>query len=164
LNNYFIEAARILNDDVPNAVTPSRTFVASSTAFHLNRDPNIRRLSVDEVAGLFKLPDLRPSLADHIQRIRDDKPKFHNMAGRRNALADCELPVDKLQVWYRVRMQSKSYHDPNKVLPPQTVNSSPPSGINEFGQYDTVLVNIDPSKIWPKSGLHGELSSGFNLI
>ena len=67
LNNYFIEAARILNDDDPNAVTQSRTFVTSSTAFHLNCNPNIRHLSVDEVAGLFKLPDLHPSLADHIR-------------------------------------------------------------------------------------------------
>ena len=62
------------------------------------------------------------------------------MAGCQNAQADCELPVDKLQVWYRVRMQSKSYHDPNKVLPAQTVNSSPPLNLARVIQFLLTLI------------------------
>ena len=53
-------------------------------------------------------------------------------------------------------MQSKSYHNEQLVLPAQTVNAIPSRDDWEFGRFDTVLVNTDPEKIWPKSGLDGE--------
>jgi len=58
-------------------------------------------------------------------------------------------------------MQSKSYHNERVVLPAQTVNALPSEGDWEFGRFDTVLVNTDPEKIWPKSGLDGEFGRWF---
>jgi hypothetical protein len=156
VNNFFDEATRLRNGKVLNALTPYRTFAISSTAYHLNYHPNIRRLSVCEVAKDYCLPDLCPSLADYVDRIRQGAPQ-HNMTGHRIALSGCKLPFDELQVWNQLRMQSKSYHDASIVLPAQVVLASPSSNVGEFGKFDTVLVNIDPSKAWPYSGLNGEL-------
>jgi hypothetical protein len=58
-------------------------------------------------------------------------------------------------------MQSKSFHSKQVVLPAQTVNALPSNGNWEFRRCDTVLVNTDPEKVWPRSGLDGAYGSLF---
>jgi hypothetical protein len=154
--DYFAEAAKLRCGKAPNAPMPFRTFAVQSTAFHLNHNPNITRKSVDTVAEIYKLDDLRPALADHIERIRQGHFHIHNMRGRRLSMPGCKLPFKDLHVWHRLRMQSKSFHDNTKVLPAQTVNVLPSSGGWEFGRFDIVLVNTNSDKVWPQSGIDGE--------
>jgi len=161
LTDYFRVSVKLQHGEVPNAPQPFRTFSVATTAFHLTRDANIRGAAVDKIAEIYGLNDLRPGLADFMQRNRQQLSCTHNMTGRRIAPSDCQLPFENLHVWHRVWMQSKSYHNERVVLPAQTVNALPSEGDWEFGRFDTVLVNTDPEKIWPKSGLDGEFGRWF---
>ncbi|KIJ11214.1 hypothetical protein PAXINDRAFT_15845 [Paxillus involutus ATCC 200175] len=55
---------------------PPRTFLASSTAVHLNACPSIPWISIDNVANAFFLPDLQATFADYYRR---DGPSFHDL-------------------------------------------------------------------------------------
>lgn len=156
--NHFGKATHLQQGGIPNAPTPFWTFAVQSTAFHLTRDPKLHRVPVDEVAKIFNLPDLRPSLANYIQRfIVNPKGRLHvpNMSSRRVARAGCELAFECLHLWDKVYMQSYSYHNQD-VLPAQAVNVSAPTQEWPHGRFDTVLVNIDANKHWPMSGINGE--------
>lgn len=66
LTDYFEKAKQLQNSGISNTPTPLQTFIASSTAFHLNCNPDICCPSVDDIANIFNLLDLHPSLAGHI--------------------------------------------------------------------------------------------------
>jgi hypothetical protein len=155
--NYFEQAEFLHAGGDPRAPFPFRTFSHAHVAFHLNRDASFKQMTVDEVADRFNLPDLRPSLADFMQCTIKEKPSLYQVGGRRKATSGCPLPFDKLEVWSSFRIQTKSYHDLQKVLPPQTVMASPPSDEWPLGRYDAVLVNTGPNMQWPWSGIKGEL-------
>jgi hypothetical protein len=155
VTDYFSEAQRLHEGAVPNAPRPCRTFATAHTAFHLTRDPSFKQMTIDAIAEMFGLPDLRPALADFLQRLTEN-PVVHVMGGRRRALSGCSLPFEMLQVWSTVRIQSKAYHNRNEVLPPQTVSAAPCSESWPLGRYDGVLVNTDPDMHWPWCGLKGE--------
>ena len=50
----------------PQASQPFQTFTDNGTAFHLNRDPSFKQMSIDQVAEKYRLPDLCPALVDFI--------------------------------------------------------------------------------------------------
>ena len=102
---------------------------------------------------MFNLPDLRGALADFLTRI-DNRDSFH-IGSRRIGNIDSLLPFDNLQVWTKVQVQNRSYFPPHCVLPPQTINASPPSDLWTYSQSDVVLINTDNAKVWPHSGLEG---------
>jgi len=156
LTDYFQVSSKLKNGEIPNACKPFRTFSVATTAFHLTRDPNIRSATVDETAKLYGLDDLRPALADYLQRYHQQPARVYHVAGRRIATANCQLPFEYLHIWHRLRMQSKSYHNEELILAAQTINAIPSKDDWEFGRFDTVLVNTDPEKKWPRSGLDGE--------
>ena len=62
--NYFNEALMIQKD--PQASQPFWTFADNGTAFHLNRDPSIKQMLIDQVAEKYRLPDLCPALMEFI--------------------------------------------------------------------------------------------------
>ena len=80
---------------------------------------------------------------------------FGRSGGRRHSSQGCTLPFTHVEVWNRVRLQSKSYHAPHDPLPAHTINAYPASSEWPLGRFDSVLVNNDPSKEWPLSGLAG---------
>ena len=47
------------------------------------------------------------------------------------------------------------FPDAHDILLAQTVNALPPSESWTFGHSDVVLVNTDPSHVWPSSSLEG---------
>ncbi|KAF8060125.1 hypothetical protein FPV67DRAFT_1564292 [Lyophyllum atratum] len=143
--DYFALAQRLLGD-YPNAPEPLRTVASNKVAFHLIRDPNFRRMTVDDVA---ENTAFRGALRDYLTRLRDK---------------DGDLPFTYLDVWTRVRIQQKTYHYPYNVLPPDTVNANPPSDGWPLGWYDAVLINTDSSKKWPLSGIHGHAVVQLRLI
>lgn len=146
LCNYFLEAERLLSGEESRAPIPYRTFAGVNTAFHLTRDPSFKSLAIDEIASKYGIPDLRPALADYLQRIKYGTKVF-SVGGRRTASGACDLPFDLLQVWKKVRIQVKEYHEPYNILPPTTINASPPSDPIgwSFGRCDPVIVNTDPT-------------------
>jgi hypothetical protein len=111
------------------------------------------KLSVDEAMKKFNLPDLCHALANFLTRLNADDSFI--IGGRRMVDVDTPLPFDELQIWTKIQLQNRAYHAPYNILPPQTVNASPPSGSWTFGRSDVVLININPSKVWPQSGIEG---------
>lgn len=157
--DYFSQADLLKKNPTMVPFLPARTFLTphGTVAIHLQQAPQLKKMTIDEAAAMYNLPDLRPSIADFIQKLQVTS-HISTIGGRRIAKENCYLPFSNIQIWTKVRLQTKSYHYPYDLLPPQTVNASPPSQSWPFGQRDVVLVNTstDTSHKWPKSGLKGE--------
>jgi Plavaka transposase len=152
--DYFEVATQLEWGSNHNTPRPFRTFASPCTAFHLAYKPSFKQLDVDDVALKFQLPDLRPALADYLQRVFEGV-NFHTVGGRRRAAPRCQLPFQKLEVWSSFRIQRKSLHNPGEILEARTVNASPPNETQPFGHYDTALINTDRAIVWPGNGLKG---------
>lgn len=117
------------------------------------------RTLIDDIADKFRLPDLRPSLADYFERRKGSDGTLHPIGGTRQSLVNAPLPFDHAQVWYKVRLQCGSYHDQKILTPTQTVNAMPPDKQWPHGRYDAILVCNDLDHDWPASGLKGKYST-----
>ena len=153
--NYFELADALQQGLYPRSPLPFRTIVQGDTALHLTRDPTMKTMSVEDVIEKFNLPDLRGALADFLTQV-NDKNQFH-VGGRRIGNLNSPLPFDNLQIWTKLQVQNRSYFRPHHILPPQTINASPPSGSWTYGHSDVVLINTDNSKVWPHSVFEGSV-------
>jgi hypothetical protein len=155
--DYFRLAEDLQHGLYPLAPQPYRTFVSAQTAIHLTRDPSFRRMSVEQAAEQFNLPDLLGALIDYLSLDDSD-----NCAVGSRRVADCNSPlpsnIKALEVWTKIRIQNHAYHVPHDVLPAQTVNVFPPSMAWPVGRGDAVLINMDPTKVWPHGGIEGVIS------
>ncbi|KZP29451.1 hypothetical protein FIBSPDRAFT_727430 [Athelia psychrophila] len=157
--DYFAASNQLkilASDGQTKLPAPPRTFTSGDTSFHLTRDPSFS-LDVDKASGIFGLPDLRQALADYWRDAADPRVNVMTsiVGARRTSLPGCNLPFDSIRLWPKIRMQTKTFHDSESVAEPRTVMAAPPSKEWAFGQCDTVLVNNDPSKLWPASGFIG---------
>ncbi|KAJ6521962.1 hypothetical protein DFH09DRAFT_1251065 [Mycena vulgaris] len=152
--NYFLQSSLLSEGQFPNAPLPFRTFTSpdGSTAFHLARDYVGRQITVDAAATRFRLPDLRPALAAFLHRSHG------------NLIARGKASVQKLEVWHNVRIQSRAFHDTNKILVPETINAAPPDRHWKCGRADAVIVNSDSGLQWPRSGLEGHTVCQVRMI
>ncbi|KAJ6596774.1 hypothetical protein DFH09DRAFT_905105 [Mycena vulgaris] len=160
--NYFLQSSLLSEGRFPNAPLPFRTFTSpdGSTAFHLARDYVGRQITVDAAATRFRLPDLRPALAAFLHRSHGN---LIVIGGRRPRLEE-KLPFKKLEVWHNVRIQSRAFHDTNKILVPETINAAPPDRHWKCGRADAVIVNSDSGLQWPRSGLEGHTVCQVQMI
>ncbi|KAJ7807710.1 hypothetical protein B0H13DRAFT_2243903 [Mycena leptocephala] len=161
--NYFLRSSLLAEGRFPNAPTPFRTFSSldSNTAFHLSRDHVGRQLTVDAAATKFRLPDFRPALAAYLHRKQGNQLII---GGKRPNLRDDTLLFDKIEYWNNVRIQSRSFHDTNKILVPETINAAPPDGHWKCGHADAVIVNTSSEHQWPHSGLAGHTICQLRMI
>ncbi|KAG1892950.1 uncharacterized protein F5891DRAFT_1197062 [Suillus fuscotomentosus] len=98
ITDYFSIAKILQQKEVGSVPVPLRSFVVRRTALHLAYDPSIKNTTVDEVAIMFGLPDLRPAIADFLYREATYGSHIHSIGGPRRAAHDAELPFDKVQV------------------------------------------------------------------
>ena len=165
ITNYFAIAKLLQHRDEGSVPLPLRSFVIGRTAFHLAYDPSIRNITVDEVASRFGLADLRPAIADFLQReATHGYNHVHAIGGPRRATSAAVLPFDKVQVWFKIRLQDTEFHDVHQIRPAQTLNCAPPSDPWILGHYDTVIVQTDARYSWPTSYLSGELSDQVAMV
>lgn len=159
ITNYF-EISRLLQrQELGSVPLPLRSFVVKHTALHLAYDPSIRKITVDEAACKFALPDLRPAIADFLQREATyGHGHVHAIGGPRRAGPTAILPFDKIEIWVKIRVQERDLYDAHIVRPAQTLNCAPPNDPWTLGRYDTVIVETDASHTWPSSGLSGAIS------
>jgi hypothetical protein len=76
------------------------------------------------------------------------------IGGKRPAVRSSSiLPFQKLEIWHTLRIQSRSFHDANKILLPETVNAWAPDSVWKYRRCDAVIVNTDSKLRWPQSGL-----------
>jgi hypothetical protein len=110
-------------------------------------------MSVEDVMEKFNGPDLCGALADFLTQVNN---RNHvQIGGRRIGNLNYLLPFDNLQVWTKLQVQNHSYFRPYHIIPPQTINASPPSGSWTYGHSDVVLINTSNDKVWPRSGFEG---------
>ncbi|KAJ7029673.1 hypothetical protein C8F04DRAFT_1187525 [Mycena alexandri] len=171
--NYFTHSALLAEGKFPNAPLPYRTFTASdnTTAFHLNCHPAGRQMDVETAGTRFRVPDLRAALATYLHR---QTGLTLAIGGKRPSLRNHFLPFEKIEIWKNIHIQSRSFHDANKILVPETVNAAPPSdmvdgapsdGSNwKVGRADAVIVNTDAQYEWPRSGLNGHAVCQLRMI
>jgi hypothetical protein len=163
--NHFAIAKLLQYREVGTVPLPLRSFSVGRTSFHLAYGPSIRTISVDDAALKFDLPDLRPAIADFLSREAAYGQDFvHIIGGARRAGPTVSLPFEKLQVWFKLRLQDTDFHDISIIRPAQTLNCSPPSGVWTCGRYDPVIVNNDARCSWPTDGLRGMLCSPAVII
>ncbi|KAF8129620.1 hypothetical protein EV363DRAFT_1399916 [Boletus edulis] len=141
---------------------PLCTFNIGSMAFRINYDASLRCVTIDNVATMFGLPDLRAALGNYVRREGKFSQNFHKFGPRRSA-EDVQLPFRDLQIWYKVRLQQKCYHDPSDVAPTFTIHACPPNRSSK-GQYDFAIMNTNQEFVWPSSGLQGHLVVNVRLI
>jgi len=154
--NYFEEAICLIRDGDSNMPRPLRTFTAGSrTAIHLNHEPFMRRTLITDIASMFGIPDLAPSLARFLSCATEGNRSLYTIGGRRPPTNGTKLPFQKLEVWSGLRIQLKDYHNPRIVGPPQTLCAWPPCEERPSGRFDAVLVNTDPDFQWPFSKISG---------
>jgi hypothetical protein len=149
--NYFTIANALARGCIPNTLKPHHTLSTTTTAFHLASKPSLR-LSVDDAAVMFKLPDLRVALAEYLCHLQNRTP--HLVSGVRSG-QNHALPFDHLQIWYKIRVQQMQYYNKHTPDAPQTLRALPPSSSNPHGLHDAVIINTDPDIDWPRRGLEG---------
>ncbi|KAK7042241.1 hypothetical protein R3P38DRAFT_2512149 [Favolaschia claudopus] len=148
-----------------------RMFTTASTAFCLNRNPNLC-VPVAEAARLFHLPDLGPALADYVEKTNGFVRRQSGssiIGGQRHSRAGCSLPFTHLQIWYAIRVQVMSPHRTGQhALPAQTLQAQPPGDPWMYGRYDTVLLSNALDTPWPgkgfRAGLQGHTIAQIRLI
>ncbi|KAG1808474.1 hypothetical protein EV424DRAFT_1574242 [Suillus variegatus] len=154
ITNHFAIAKLLQDREVGTVPVPLRSFSVGCTSFHLAHVPSIRSISVDDTALKFEVPDLRPAIADFLSREAAHGQDFvHTIGGARRAGPTALLPFEKLQVWFKLRLQDTDLHDISVVRPAQTLNCSPPSGVWTCGRCS-----------WPADGLRGTFFSPAVLI
>ena len=149
--NYFDVASSLSNGDFPDSPRPFRTFASSTTAINLAIKPSLRML-VDGASELFQMPDLHPAISEYL--YRSARGEAHEVSGRRQATAHCEVPAAGLQIWSKIPVQQRTFHDSGAVEPPQILIISP-SQHNASGTYDFAIVSRTADSDWPLNGLSG---------
>ncbi|KAG2737634.1 hypothetical protein P692DRAFT_20883352 [Suillus brevipes Sb2] len=159
ITDYF-EISRLLqHQELGSVPLPLCSFVIKHTALHLAYDPSIRKITVDEAANKFALPDLRPAIADFLQQEATyGHGHVHVIGGPRRAGPTAILPFNKIEIWVKIRVQERDLYDAHIVRPAQTLNCAPPNDPWTLGRYDTVIVETGASHMWPSSGLSGVIS------
>ncbi|KAG2134545.1 hypothetical protein DEU56DRAFT_756971, partial [Suillus clintonianus] len=143
-------------DTQDNPIDPTR---------HPHQITNYFSITVDEVAITFGLPDLRQAIADFLQREATyGQRHVHAIGGPRRAGPGAVLPFDKVQVWFKIRLQEMDLHDTHAIKPAQTLNFAPPNDPWILGHYDTVIAETSAGFSWPSSRLSGHTITQIRLI
>jgi hypothetical protein len=141
-----------------HSLQPPQTYqCAENIVYHLACDPSDPRQTIAEVAQHYNIPDLAEAIGSYIMHITNDPTYGHidSVGGRCRTHRD-DLPVSHLQVWKKVWIQTTAYHHPHNKLVLNTINAAPPSAVWPYGQFNSVIFNIDPSQKWPQSSLRGK--------
>ena len=91
--------------------------------------------------------------------VANNPPHISTIGGRRAGNQDSNLPFTHIEMWTKLQVQGKAYYYPHDRLPPQTINAAPPSDSWPHGQCDAVIINLEPEKRWPSTGLSGKSQS-----
>ncbi|KIK10645.1 hypothetical protein PISMIDRAFT_20206 [Pisolithus microcarpus 441] len=162
-SDFFEIAAKLLASTTLSS-SLLHTFVCGSTAFHLNFRPTFRRLSVDAAAEKFAIPDLRSALGDYLALYNRLGRRIRPFGGARLSAQDIPLPFEYLQIWYKVRIQQRVYHDRASTASAYTIHAQPPNGHWKYGRYDAAILQVDEGHDWPDSGLTGHAVVEVRLI
>ena len=83
-------------------------------------------MSIDDVVEIFGLPDLFPALVDFMHCYIPENSAVYSIGGQRSTAAYTNFNIPKIQIWMGVCIQSKSFHNTDKVMSSQLINACPP--------------------------------------
>ena len=159
--NYFDIASSLSNSNFPDSPKPFRTFASSTTAINLALKPSFR-MSIGDASELFQIPDLHATICEYF--YCSARGEAHEVSGRRHATAHCDVLTTGLQIWSKIQVEQRTFHDSSAVEPPQTLTISPSSQHNASRTYDFAIVSPTADSDWPLNGLNsisGHHSSPF---
>ncbi|KAJ4484164.1 hypothetical protein C8J55DRAFT_426296 [Lentinula edodes] len=156
--NFFLKA-HLLKQDA-SALLPLRIFTdnisGEISAFKVNRDPDLKTLTIEQVSNLYSLPDFSGACLNFLEWIQAKTQTFV-IGGRRSLNQSVSLPFTRVKVWSRIRIQTKTYFNTDLLADSHTIFAAPPSPGWEFGRQNqnAAVVNINSSFEWPRSSLEG---------
>lgn len=152
--DYFARAKGLLNGSYPTAPRPYRTFAAKRTAFHISRDPSLTNLTLDTAIETFQLFDLRNAIHHFLHcKLTGSEPTSRDA---RSTPSDINpLPFSRIQVWFKIRVQSMPHYVEDSLEPPQALSAQPPHDAWPLGRYDPAIVSTSDESLWPYHGLQG---------
>lgn len=173
--NYFSHLHRLETMGGPNSTASRRSLrlnrirtfsISSYTALHLNRDPDIKGLSIDEAARLFHLPDLRSAIQDffYFESVSGQTTTYSTPVLKRcNAtqLRDrrsITLKFDSIRVWFNIKVQTRSLQHPGTVNKAATLCALAPDSSSgwRLGRCDfALLMNNTSANFTGKANLRG---------
>ncbi|KAI6130716.1 hypothetical protein EDD16DRAFT_1700678 [Pisolithus croceorrhizus] len=159
--DYFKITDVLANGISHNAPHLTHTFASSTTTIHLATKPH-RQMTINEAATLFDLPDLLSAIHDCFDRCANSID--HDISGQRRASLNYSLPLNKIQIWTKIRMQVQNYHNPEMVEPAQMMNVTPPSQEHPCGLYDCVVFSPGAESNWPSQGLNEHMIVQLQLV
>ncbi|KAJ3508336.1 hypothetical protein NLJ89_g5815 [Agrocybe chaxingu] len=125
----------------------SHVSMDETTAFLLTRTPHRSKVTIDDAAALYHLPDFRPALVDfYCGQLYEDR------RGRRSN-SNYILPFTHINIWHNVRLQQRSAQDQRTFMPVQTIQALPPCQEMPFGRFHTPLVNFSSQAQNESSGV-----------
>ena len=162
LINYFDIALQTAKTS-SSLLLPHRTMESSPySTFYLTRDPSYKQMSVNEIAALYCLPDLRSAIGNYFIHASNTGGPF-SIGGQWISQESCTLLSEQLEVWTYFHLQTKAYHEPHETMPSHTINAHPPASEWPLGHFDTIIINSDSTKQWPFCGLKGFFFFSFTL-
>lgn len=140
LSNLFATTEALWSASTGSVLHPLHTFTFGHTTFCLNYNASIKHIPIENVTEMFNLPDLWPALADF---LNCDGVHLHSFGGQRCSPLNAHLLFNDLQVWYKVHIQQKLYHNPTFHASVFTINAWPSNCMWEYSCYDAVILQVD---------------------
>ncbi|KAG1717745.1 hypothetical protein EDB19DRAFT_1839292 [Suillus lakei] len=112
ITDYFSIVKILQAKKVGSVPFPLHSFVVGHTALNLAYDPSIKHATVNEIAIMFSLPDLRPAITNFLHCKATYGNHIHSIGGPRRAAHGAELPFDQVQV-----VMIRSLFRPALVIP-----------------------------------------------
>ncbi|KIK16208.1 hypothetical protein PISMIDRAFT_82959, partial [Pisolithus microcarpus 441] len=106
---FFDSAEKLSNAPLGSVPRPLRTLAIGRTTLRLNYKPSIHRISINDAADTFSLPDLRGALSDYLNREGSFCQNFHSFGHQRRSSPNSPLPFNDLHIWFKVRVQQRTY-------------------------------------------------------
>ncbi|KAI5988313.1 hypothetical protein EDC04DRAFT_2588779, partial [Pisolithus marmoratus] len=153
--NFFTIAEQLRTAPPGSTPLPAHTFISGATAICVNYKPPILCISIGEAAELFNLPDLQGALTDYLGCEGAYAQNFHSFGQQWGSSPDAHLLFKDLQIWHKVCLQQKSYHDSSSLGSVFTVNAHCPDCMWQYGCHDAGILQVDECHEWPSSSLTG---------
>ncbi|EGO27165.1 hypothetical protein SERLADRAFT_406355 [Serpula lacrymans var. lacrymans S7.9] len=116
----------------------------SNIAFHLTVVPDIHSTSMHDAAISLNLPDLSAALYNFVKGL---SIKQCCSQGSFNGQGGIDLGFDKVQLWFKFRLQQHSVFKTQVIMPSQMVQAFSPSNDAPFGNCDTVLIQLKTTEM-----------------
>lgn len=104
----------------------------------LLKTPPQRNFSLEAMAALYRLPDLKAAIADYLELINN--PTLPRSTKRRAPL-DVWIPGCTIDAWERLRIHLPIVQDDDEDASSQAVLAYPPSPTHPYGRCDSVLIH-----------------------